>query len=943
MTRKLAMMFALMPLVTMAATWYVNGSSGADWNSGTSQSSAKATIQAAINAASAGDTILVSPGTYGSITSPNKAVTIKSTGNALNTFIDGGRARPCAILNAHDGSKPSDTVIGGFSLILNTHDYSEQSNTVIDGFTLRNGYGNGAGNPGGAVAGTLLNCIVRNNEGGGYAGGSGCVGSTVKNCLVCDNKFRAGSADEYVGGQLYAYFGGGALANCKVENCTVVNNEGYGFWDGEISNSIAYGNTCDAYFSPKANFSKAMNYSRIGTMQIGTTTSPSMFGTGNSWGDPLLTYDHKLSSSSPCIDAGDNSYVTGDKDLAGNARIANGRVDIGCYEYGAVVPPTPATHTVTFDMNGADGAAPAGRSVAHGAVIGVLPDDVTRTGFSFEGWYTAANGGTKISASTRVVANATYYAHWSADVSFPDVTTWKFYEEADDDEGLNLAAWEEWDEKDVAFWMGAGINMAIPVNENLSASDIVLVAGTYSGYGRPQVVSDEWMFAKHCTALERAVGYDPYKDDEYDQGAYGLVFEDDVKGRNYSLSMDIWPQKKVLSGRKWILLEMGGNPTKGCKTFYLGVKGRDDVGYSRFRIYATPDQGVSQSPSSWSGQRELAVLPMPIGSGTTSGSGMYASGTRVSLSATPNAGYEFEGWYDQSNGQRISASANLSFATTGENKTVFAKFRQKAAPAQTYILRLHRNNSERDGATAGRTYTIGKARALPKAQKELKWAPRKGYDFLGWARTANATTAQYTDGQSLKDLTKTAGATVHLYAVWKAHHYIVRLHRNNSKNDGATTGRAFDYDQVRFLPTMAEIKWARSGYMFLGWSLAQSSTTVKYADGLNVFNLSANDGEELHLWGVWKKSEANAYLLRLHRNNSERDGATAGRQLKLNTNRKLPTVKELGWTRSDATFKGWATTAKNAAAGKVAYKDGATVKNLVKTLGDTAHLYAVWQ
>ena len=265
------------------------------------------------------------------------------------------------------------------------------------------------------------------------------------------------------------------------------------------------------------------------------------------------------------------------------------------------------------------------------------------------------------------------------------------------------------------------------------------------------------------------------------------------------------------------------------------------------------------------------------------------------------------------------------------------------ASAKTYIVRLHRNNSERDGATAGRTYTVGKARALPKMQNELKWAPRKGYDFLGWSKSATAATATYTDGQSLKDLTTTAGATVHLYAVWKPHKYIVRLHRNNSVNDGATTGRAFDYDQVRFLPTMAEIKWVRSGYMFLGWSLAQNSSTVKYADGLNVFNLSANDGEELHVWGVWKKAEANAYLLRLHRNNSERDGATAGRQLKLNTSRKLPTVKELGWTRTDATFKGWATTAKNAAAGKVAYKDGATVTNLVKTQGDTAHIYAVWQ
>ena len=302
-------------------------------------------------------------------------------------------------------------------------------------------------------------------------------------------------------------------------------------------------------------------------------------------------------------------------------------------------------------------------------------------------------------------------------------------------------------------------------------------------------------------------------------------------------------------------------------------------------------------------------------------------------------GYTFDGWWTRkSGGTQVTPATKVT-----ANVTFYAQWKENAAPAQTYIVRLHRNNSERDGATAGRTYTIGKARALPKIQKELKWAPRKGYDFLGWARTATATTAQYTDGQSLKDLTKTAGATVHIYAVWKAHKYIVRLHRNNSKNDGATTGRAFDYDQVRFLPTMAELKWVRSGYMFLGWSQAQSSSTVKYADGLNVFNLSPNDGEELHVWGVWKKAEANACLLRLHRNNSERDGATAGRQLKLNTNRKLPTVKELGWSRTDATFKGWATTAKNAAAGKVTYKDGATVKNLVKTPGDTAHIYAVWQ
>ena len=347
-------------------------------------------------------------------------------------------------------------------------------------------------------------------------------------------------------------------------------------------------------------------------------------------------------------------------------------------------------------------------------------------------------------------------------------------------------------------------------------------------------------------------------------------------------------------------------------------------------------------PESWAATVDQSVYTVTFnangGVGGTTRS--VESGKAVGTLPTPTrTDYTFLGWFTAaSGGTQITASTKVT-----ANVTFYAQWKANAAPTQTYILRLHRNNSPRDGATAGRTYTIGKARALPKIRNELKWAPRKGYDFLGWSKSANATTATYTDGQNLKDLTKTAGATVHLYGVWKAHKYIVRLHRNNSVNDGATTGRAFDYDQVRFLPTMAELKWVRSGYMFLGWSLAQNSSTVKYADGLNVYNLSANDGEELHVWGVWKKAEAGAYLLRLHRNNSERDGATAGRQLKLNANRKLPTVRELGWSRTDATFRGWATTAKNAAAGKVAYKDGATVRNLVSTQGDTAHLYAVWQ
>ena len=45
--------------------------------------------------------------------------------------------------------------------------------------------------------------------------------------------------------------------------------------------------------------------------------------------------------------------------------------------------------------------------------IGSLPTP-TRSGYNFDGWYTSANGGTKITDSTKVTANTTVYAHWKA-------------------------------------------------------------------------------------------------------------------------------------------------------------------------------------------------------------------------------------------------------------------------------------------------------------------------------------------------------------------------------------------------------------------------------------------------------------------------------------------------------------------------------------------------
>ena len=70
-------------------------------------------------------------------------------------------------------------------------------------------------------------------------------------------------------------------------------------------------------------------------------------------------------------------------------------------------------YTVTFDANGGS-VSTATINVAYGSTYGTLPTP-TRNKYKFEGWYTAASGGTVVTAATSVttLGNQTLYAHWS--------------------------------------------------------------------------------------------------------------------------------------------------------------------------------------------------------------------------------------------------------------------------------------------------------------------------------------------------------------------------------------------------------------------------------------------------------------------------------------------------------------------------------------------------
>ncbi len=67
--------------------------------------------------------------------------------------------------------------------------------------------------------------------------------------------------------------------------------------------------------------------------------------------------------------------------------------------------------TVSFDGNGKS-VCLMPKIVKNNTAIGELPS-INRAGYSFNGWYTAKTGGTKISTSTKITADTTYYAQWT--------------------------------------------------------------------------------------------------------------------------------------------------------------------------------------------------------------------------------------------------------------------------------------------------------------------------------------------------------------------------------------------------------------------------------------------------------------------------------------------------------------------------------------------------
>ncbi|HXR03807.1 MAG TPA: choice-of-anchor Q domain-containing protein, partial [Verrucomicrobiae bacterium] len=370
-----ATVLALQTLPSLATVRYVNVNSTSPTPPFTNWATAATIIQDAVDVANPGDQIFVTNGVYQmggrvvyrSLTNRvaiNKAVTVQSINGSAATIIQGnpvfGDSAVRCVYLTNQATLIGFTLTNGATRASGDLSYErsgggawcESTSAIISNCVLTANSASMYAYGGGAYSGTLDGCTLVNNS--GFIGG-GAANSTLNNCTLMGN-----SASDFGGGAYVCVlnncliltnsasaFGGAyvsTLTNCIVNgnsaqlacggagystlnNCTVTGNSGPYSGGGvtacTLNNSIVYYNSDDNFDS-----SCTVNFS---------CTTPDPGGAGNITSEPLFVNlaggDLHLQSNSPCINTGNNAYVTVTNDLDGNPRIVQGVVDMGAYEF----------------------------------------------------------------------------------------------------------------------------------------------------------------------------------------------------------------------------------------------------------------------------------------------------------------------------------------------------------------------------------------------------------------------------------------------------------------------------------------------------------------------------------------------------------------------------------------------------------------------------------
>ncbi|MCQ2545379.1 MAG: InlB B-repeat-containing protein, partial [Clostridia bacterium] len=122
------------------------------------------------------------------------------------------------------------------------------------------------------------------------------------------------------------------------------------------------------------------------------------------------------------------------------------------------------------------------------------------------------------------------------------------------------------------------------------------------------------------------------------------------------------------------------------------------------------------------------------------------------------------------------------------------------------------------------------------------------YHFTGWNTEDMGTGTSYADKARVLNLAHSKDERVTLYAQWEHDKYTIKFKANGGKGKMA--------DQVMYSRCLFPLdlnRFTRSGYKFVGWSVAKNGHGYSYTDGAEVIDL-AKPGRSVTLYAQWLKS-----------------------------------------------------------------------------------------
>jgi len=305
----------------------------------------------------------------------------------------------------------------------------------------------------------------------------------------------------------------------------------------------------------------------------------------------------------------------------------------------------------------------------------------------------------------------------------------------------------------------------------------------------------------------------------------------------------------------------------------------------------------------------LSITISPPDGGTVSrniDSSSYKAGTKVTMTATPNPGYEFSGW------SGVSSSKDFTVTVTMDgNKALYAGFRRIGENLPEYNVYFNQN-----GANGIPPETIKRDSGSIISLPDQASMDRPGYSLTGWNTNSSGTGTHY-DTYSSYTVTR----NITLYAKWVPI-YTVTFNDNNTMTGNAPMMMTADSGSSITLPDSGTMK--KTNYNFRGWTVNSPDSGTTYATNTPYTVIS-----NVTFYAKWIKT----YTVTYNRNNATGD-VPQSITVDSNTVITLPNQGSMALT-DYYVFVGWST---NELGLDVTYRVGTPY-----TVRETVTLYAIWK